>query len=269
MIHTRLIIDPPQSPVAAMAGDTYMLALSASTGDSIVRLYRWDKPTITLGFMQSPDILDRKILAKEGIEWIRRPTGGRAVLHHNDITYSVAFPRSELRLGTSLLETYKIVAMCLEAGLERAGVHASRHDSCIDPRLVRRESKLPCFLAPNRDEIMANGRKLFGSAQKRTRDAVLQHGSIPVSTDFRKLPRYSALSEEQRRIQSDLLAEKCACIEESRPGLDPERLIDFLAEGFAQCFPVPLVRSHWSDNELEAIKQLACSPEFVARYLTA
>ena len=92
------------------------------------------------------------------------------------------------------METYRIISRCLMGGLNDVGIQCVSCDSTNALRETKREMKLPCFLAPNRNEIMVDGKKLVGSAQKRTAEAILQHGSIPLTSAYRNLPDYLKLS---------------------------------------------------------------------------
>ena len=249
MHFARLVIDPPCSAERAMGVDAALLARAAETNSIVIRLYQWVRPTISLGCMQDAAILDMQAMAANGIGWIHRPTGGRAVLHHHDITYAVAFPAACTDLGTTLQETYLRIAGSLAAGLRLAGIVPSLHDAALNAQLVRREKKLPCFLAPSRSEIMTEGKKLFGSAQKRTRTAVLQHGSLPVTADFRALPRYCALSPQQRLLQQRELERTCSCARECVPDIDTPHLIECLARGFEHTFALTVQRSDWTPEE--------------------
>ncbi len=242
-----------------MAADLYLLKrCAAGCEDVTIRLYSWHCPTVSLGYMQSPDTeLDLTALNAAGGVWIRRITGGRAVLHDGDVTYSVTFPKTLRRMGGGIRETYGIISKCLAAGLGGASVKCEAHDSDGGLTGVGREVKLPCFLAPNRDEIMVGGRKLVGSAQKRTADAVLQHGSIPISADYRKLPLYLRIDDSEREKQAELLRLKSCCIDELIPGgASFEFMAERIAEGFASVLPFEFEFVPWSCEEEADIAEI-------------
>lgn len=230
----RVLFDTPRSGVENMEADRRLLDAAVRENDVLLRLYSWTPSCITLGWMQKPEeTLALDVMARDGVTWVHRPTGGRAVLHEQDLTYCVAFPAGFARMGSSIAQSYRVIADCLIDGFSRAGIVCSAHDSKLDSALVRREGKLPCFLAPNRDEIMSGGRKLVGSAQRRTAEGVVQHGSIPMTPAFRRLPEYLALSMEQRESYRRLLERKCTCAAELRPGLETTELARCIAEAFA------------------------------------
>jgi lipoate-protein ligase A len=264
----RIIVDRSRPPAFNMAADLYLLKKCALNPRTVfVRFYTWEPPTISIGWMQNAaTVLDMALLERDRVAWIRRPTGGRAVLHKGDVTYSVVFPKTVRTMGTTVHQTYSVIAGCLANGLTRAGITASLHDTKLDTATARREGKLPCFLAPNREEIMVRSRKLIGSAQKRTAEAVLQHGSIPVDGAFRSLARYGNVSEKQRRVHEELLGTRCTCVEEAAPRCSRERLIRHLADGFAEVLGLPGRDEPWSDAEVQEIARSSQDREFRRLY---
>ncbi len=259
----RIIDDVPHSAAFNMAADLNLLSLCENGPAVFVRIYAWEHPSITLGTMEKAGTtLDRAALLRHGVEWIRRPTGGRSVLHDTDITYSCIFSNGAAGMGTTLMETYKVISRCLMAGLRRAGIACFAHDSPPDARMSRSRAKLPCFLSPNRHEIMASGKKLVGSAQKRTARSVLQHGSIPLTPAFRNLPDFLQLDHGQREAQKRLLEEKCVCMHELVRDLDERKFRECLLSGFRDTLPFSTTRLVWTQDEIDAITAIAESPEF-------
>jgi len=257
-IPLRIIPDQPRPPAFNMAADLFMLRRCVEDQSVYLRLYTWEPPAVSLGCMQDPlATLDTDALQRDGIAWVRRPTGGRAVLHLEDLTYSVAFPHALSAMGSTIAESYAAISRCIACGLRLAGVTTESHDSGLDAAEVRRDVKLPCFLAPNRDETMVDGRKLVGSAQKRTAEAVLQHGSIPLTGAFARLPEYLRISEEQRARQRDLLRRKCAWVDLVRPGLGAAELGRCIADGFVETLHANAAASAWAPEEMSAIAEMS------------
>jgi lipoyl(octanoyl) transferase len=252
----RIIQDGTRPAAFNMAADRYLLAARAAERQTVyLRLYSWNPPAITLGRMQKPDaLLDRKAMEKKHIEWVVRPTGGRAVLHWNDLTYAFVFPASANGLGGTINESYAMISRCLLRGLESAGIPCGSYDSGTEYAATKREIKLPCFLSPNRSEIMAQGKKLVGSAQKRTPYGVLQHGSIPLDGSFRRLPEFLLLSQEERARQRLLLEKRCICVNEVNPAVDYEKLSACLIKGFAETLKSSVEEKPWGEKELEKIR---------------
>jgi lipoate-protein ligase A len=192
------------------------LAEACGRGDSppVVRLYGFAPATLSLGrFQRAAGLLDDARLASDGIGLVRRPTGGHAVLHDNELTYAVALSREdaeELAGSSRKRAVYEYIAVFLLDGLGRLGITATVCAAQAgDPR------NPDCFGAAGEYEIAGrSGRKLVGSAQMTTRSAVLQHGSIPLDNPGRRVFRYlrveppadfrdpSSLTEEAGRSMS-------------------------------------------------------------------
>ncbi|HEX7510108.1 MAG TPA: biotin/lipoate A/B protein ligase family protein [Chitinivibrionales bacterium] len=259
----RVIVDKANSPAMNMAADLWLLQSCLQGSEVVVRLYEWEPASITLGYMQhASETLDREALFQRSVAWIRRPTGGRAVLHHQDITYSCIFPETIVEMGKTVMETYDVIAKCLMAGLMRVGIECAAMDSFDQMRQTKRDIKLPCFLAPNRNEIMVNGRKLVGSAQKRSNHAVLQHGSIPLSDAYRRLPDFLQISDEQRLLQKQLLRAKSICLQEIDSALTMAQLYSALVFGFTAVLPFEARQRPWTAEELESIETMATDEHF-------
>jgi lipoyl(octanoyl) transferase len=157
-----------------MAVDEALADSARTTLRPVLRVYRWSPRCLSLGRNQPAEgHYDVDAILKAGADVVRRPTGGRAVLHDRELTYSVSVP--EGMLG-SPRETYRRIHSALVAGLLRLGVTAE-----VRPRSPGRASApslVPCFQEPAEGEIVAGGRKLVGSAQVRLRGSILQHGSL-------------------------------------------------------------------------------------------
>lgn len=256
MSKLRIIKDFYRSAAFNMAADTFLLE-KCSDDDTLitVRLYTWKSPSITIGYMQrAKEILDLAAIRRDGLEWVKRPTGGRAVLHHNDLTYSCTFSKNNVAMGRTISETYSIITACIISGLKNCGISCDAHDSYEEYRELKREIKLPCFLSPNRDEVMIENRKLVGSAQKRTLQGVLQHGSIPIDSSYRKLPDYLLIDGRNRMLQKRLLERKSVCIHEINPQIGEEVLTQCLVSGFSQGIEAEVVNAGWCAQELRDIE---------------
>ena len=174
----RLLVTPPASGAENMALDEALMDRARQTGEWVLRVYSWSAPTISLGRNQSARgryDLDRVRRLDLGV--VRRPTGGRAILHHREITYSVTAP---VRDAGDLRESYDRINRLLLSALHRVGVAASVANP---PTRSTTPGMAPCFDEPAFGELTLDGRKLAGSAQWRSEDALLQHGSILVADD--------------------------------------------------------------------------------------
>lgn len=179
----RLLLSPPMDGPGNMAFDHAMMHRARRSGETLLRVYAWSSRVLSLGRNQRGiGVYDDAQLARQAIGVVRRPTGGRALLHHREITYSVAMPVTP---DSSLPDVYRRINALLVATLTALGVPAS---IAVPSTRARAPGPLPCFAEPARGEIVADGRKLAGSAQWREDGAMLQHGSILVDDDQSLIP---------------------------------------------------------------------------------
>ena len=205
----RLLQDGAAHGAFNMGVDEALLA-SAIAGIATLRFYGWEGHWLSLGYAQRLDPRRIAGFAEAGVGIVRRVTGGRAVLHGNDLTYCLAAPQSALPAG--LRGSYQLVADALIAGLESLGVTAER---TLPPSATSGSSDFDCFAVPAEDEICVRGRKLAGSAQRRRRGGVLQHGSIRLAPDPPEVARVvgfapgvaTSLTELGMRVEREDLQE--------------------------------------------------------------
>lgn len=174
----RILISAPLDGASNMALDEALMLRAARMGEAVLRVYGWSRPTLSLGRNQTArDKYDIERARARGVDFVRRPTGGRAVLHHREVTYSVT---ALVSLFGSLRESYGAINRLLIHGLGLLGVDAGE----AEPHGVTpRPGVSPCFMVPAKGEIVAEGRKLVGSAQVREGGVLLQHGSVLVDDD--------------------------------------------------------------------------------------
>jgi lipoate-protein ligase A len=166
------------------------------------RAYTWTPPAISLGRSQRQGLrLDSKKCSRAGVDVVVRPSGGRAVLHGDDVTYSAVFPADGILGAGGIGATYKRLAGLLLRALRSLGIEADLARSRASDET---QAALPCFTAAARNEILVEGRKLIGSAQRRTRSAVLQHGAILVRGNQAALASLVADEEAARGLRRSL-----------------------------------------------------------------
>ena len=207
-----LIEDSPRSGAANMAIDEAIAeAAAAGAVPSTLRFYRWNPPTVTLGRHQKLADVDETQIAARGYDLVRRATGGRAILHIDELTYSVSGPIEEPRMAGGVMDAYLRFSNALLSGLSTLGLKAEKAGGRTR---AGRELSAACFETPSAYEITAGGRKLMGSAQSRRKGYVLQHGSLPLWGDVTRLVDVLALSctakdrlRQQLRRQAATLAE--------------------------------------------------------------
>ncbi|MBB4639357.1 lipoate--protein ligase family protein [Longimicrobium terrae] len=174
----RLLNTAPAPGAWNMAVDEALADAVRAGGPPTLRLYRWNPACLSLGRNQPGDGYDRDQIRRRGLDVVRRPTGGRAVLHARELTYSVAVRDNVLG---SPRHAYAAVNRALVAGLRALGVDA--HLQPAGGGRAPLPSLAPCFEQPVEGEVVAGGRKLVGSAQRRERGVILQHGSLILHDD--------------------------------------------------------------------------------------
>jgi lipoate-protein ligase A len=169
-----------------MARDTALQARAARTGETVFSIYSWSHRTLSFGRNQpAAGFYDVSRIRAAGIDVVRRPTGGRAIMHHREVTYSVTAPLED---AAPLRATYSRINRILQTGLSRLGVSV---EVARPSRRAPVPSVRPCFETPGEGELVAQGGKLVGSAQWRAEGALLQHGSILVDDDQSSLPAFA------------------------------------------------------------------------------
>lgn len=149
-------------------------------GEVILRFYGWETPALSIGYAQRTDAIDLAACRRSAVELVRRPTGGRAVLHQRDLTYSLILPLRPPWTKLSIAESYRRINVCLLRGLERLGLEV---EIGLHPRQVDGALSPFCFPAISRHEVLVSGKKVIGSAQRRFPTALLQQGSILLDFD--------------------------------------------------------------------------------------
>jgi lipoyl(octanoyl) transferase len=183
----------------------YDIALARSlvdgSGNPTIRVYGWRPSALSLGWNQSMDEIDLEKASAAGIDVVRRPTGGRAILHSEELTYCVVMLVKE----KNILAVYDDISRALVAGLQELGAPVVIEKSQPHfPSLYQTPSAVACFSSTGRYEIKCGGKKLVGSAQRRYasghgEEVVLQHGSILLGPDHRRMVEFLNLPSAEHR----------------------------------------------------------------------
>ncbi len=240
----RLLLDGVRPGARNMAVDE-ALAESVDRGRSgpVLRLYRWEPACLSLGFAQPAAVADASFCAAHGIDVVRRPTGGRAVLHHLELTYAVIAPLRMPRFTGDLQAAYQTICRALVAGLRTLGVPAELSGT-PEGGHIRPTQAVPCFVGPAAGEIVSSGRKLVGSAMRRAGTAILQHGSILEGWDGPLQAGCLGLADD-----SSLRSAVITLSEILGAAPDPRRLAEAVAHGFAEVFGAGFVASKLTADE--------------------
>ncbi len=192
----RLIITDPANGSWNMAVDEAIARMAADGHvPPTLRFYRWRPPTVSLGRHQPVEDIDEKALIARGWGLVRRPTGGRAILHTDELTYSIAGPADDPILQGAILDVYNRISQGLLLGLQRLGVAVEK----APPTARAGDVSAACFEVPSAYELSIRGRKIIGSAQRRASGYVLQHGSLPLHGDVTRLVEVMTFDREEER----------------------------------------------------------------------
>lgn len=167
-----------------MSVDEAILAAVAAGGSPpTVRLYAWDPPSVSLGYFQEPaeDVVDLAECGRRGVDVVRRTTGGGAILHQHEVTYSVCLPERLVPAG-DVGASYAWICGAICRGLAALGAGAQLRGGETDGAEGEVSTEI-CFARGSRFDVVTGGRKLVGSAQRRIKGAMLQHGSVLLSVD--------------------------------------------------------------------------------------
>jgi lipoate-protein ligase A len=263
----RLILSAPMAGPENMALDEALLE-SAEDGDGrpILRLYAWDPPCLSLGYAQPIAQVDRPALRRLGWHLVRRPTGGRAILHTDELTYAVIAPLSGPIFDGGVLPSYRRLSGALAQGLRGLGVLIE-----VQPGGQQPPSDDPvCFEALAPHEVTVAGKKLLGSAQLRRRRAALQHGALPLAGDLGRICQVLRYSNGGRRAARRSLLDRAVSVENAlgRP-VSWELAAQALAEGFRKALGARFIESQPTAEELRRADQLRAAryanPEWTER----
>lgn len=225
------------------------LAVSVRSGSSppVLRFYGWKTPSVTLGRFQRISDIDLVFCREQGIPVVRRPTGGRAILHDDELTYSFSARTEGNYFSGGLLRSYRNISEACCQALQRIGLQADAKKQ-RERGTVLAGSPL-CFQSCSYGEMQVNSRKIVGAAQKRWADGLLQQGSIPYAHN-------EDLMLKICKITRDDLHRCMAGIRETMPELDAAALKNALIAAFEDRFAVRLVSSSPSPAELDQAQKL-------------
>lgn len=257
----RLLVTAPMSGAWNMACDE-VLGERVLDGSSapVIRFFQWTPPTISFGYSQRvANEVDVARVHRAGIGIVRRITGGRAVLHADEITYSIICRDDDLIASGGITATYTRISEGLTVGIRALGVDAElAHASDPSVPLRDREATLPCFGSTTRAEIVVDGKKLVGSAQHRMRGLMIQHGSILVGPTHRDLVRFLNASDAARERYGRRLAESTTSVRESGGTVsDYSTIASILADGMRQQLELDLTSQPLSAEDNAKVEQLA------------
>ena len=223
----------------------------------VLRVYGWKPFAISLGYNQNENEIDIEKCKKDNIDIVRRPTGGRAVFHAEEVTYSFSIPRSLPIFKKDTLSIYNLISQGLVEGLKSIGI-AAELESKESKNFSKSESNIPCFSSSAKYEISYKGRKLVGSAQRRFENSILQHGSILVSVEHLKLGEYIIkLNEVEYESFTRQLYKKTISISQiMTTPLNYDKIIWGIKNGFQKKFNIHFLEGQLTPHEYSEVNKL-------------
>jgi lipoate-protein ligase A len=245
----RLIYDIPANGVWNMAVDeSLMESVGAGQSPPTLRFYSWNPPCLSLGYGQRYTDVDFTRVDQLGWDVVRRPTGGRAILHTDELTYSLSLPVDDDLAGGTIVESYQRISLAFLEGLNRLGATPR-----ADQRAEHIEVGAVCFETPSHYEITVDGRKLVGSSQTRRKNAILQHGSLPLWGDIARICNGLAFPDDAARLAAEAHVRQRALTLADTLGHEVTWLeaVNAITQGFANTFDVDFQNHEPTITDLE------------------
>ena len=238
-VSLKVIQDGAHPGAVNMLRDRQLLENHRPGDDPVLRIYRWQPAAITIGYNQNPDGFDLPAVEKAGFDLVKRPTGGRAILHADELTYCIVGTSPGPLFGDTLHQCYMKINEALLDFLKSLGIAAE-----ISAGESREETRgALCFKSAGQHEIRVGSKKLVGSAQRRTTGVFLQHGSILAGPGHLKLPTFVLPKPGVPPVPSTALAQATTDLSQilNRPQSpqDLDSLAHQLANSFAQTLNLP------------------------------
>lgn len=252
-----------QSPSFNMALDEALLDWhSEGKIPPIIRFYGWNPPTLSIGYFQKVEKeINMEAVKRHGLGFVRRPTGGRGVLHEEELTYSVIVSEDYPDMPKTVTESYRVISEGILKGFHRLGMEA--YFAVPQTPAEREQLKNPrsavCFDAPSWYELVVEGRKVAGSAQTRQKGVILQHGSILLDLDEDKL--FSLFNYPNERVKERMqkaFRNKAVAINDiSKEKITLEEAKNAFKDGFEEGLNVQLTPFTLSEEQLNYVHELA------------
>ena len=268
----RIIITAPTHGTWNVAADESILEhVGREEAPPTLRLYAWAPACLSLGHAQPFADIDVSRLEQRGWEMVRRPTGGRAILHTDELTYSVIAPTNERHVAGSVLESYNRLACALLRAVRSLGLDAQSNPLRAELSSQHGSANPVCFEVPSAYEITVGGKKLIGSAQARRKEGVLQHGSLPLVGDLARITEALVFQDESARLAAaQRLLERATTVEAA---LGERISWDEAAQAFSRAFEseldLRLDKGELSESELrrtgELVEEKYAHPDWMRR----
>lgn len=252
----------PCTPSFNMAMDEALLDWhSEGLIPPVIRFYEWNPATLSIGYFQSVEKeIDMEAVKNLGLGFVRRPTGGRGVLHEHELTYSVIVTESYPSMPATVTEAYRVISEGLLLGFQNLGLDAyfSVPNTEEQKELLKKPKSAVCFDTPSWYELVVEGKKVAGSAQTRQKGVILQHGAILLDLDEDKLIQtFKFSSEEVRERVKRSLSQKAVAINKIiSKSISIDECKTAFKKGFSDALEIELVEYKLTKQQLDYIKDL-------------
>jgi len=249
----RFILTPPAPGDWNMAVDA-AIARGGFCEIPTLRMFSWQPFCISLGYHQEAADINLAACRSAGIDVARRPTGGGAIFHADEVTYSASIPAGHAWHKLLPLDLYRRVSEAIAAGLQHLGpaVHFASGESYPIRKRDGQPLRRACFASAARNELLCNGKKLVGSAQRRFREGALQHGSILLGPQHHRLTDFLAGDLSTRTGERLLLMNHTIALDEAcGRRVRAAEVITALREGFSETCVIQFEESHLLAEEAE------------------
>ena len=243
-----------------MAIDEALVRSVASGAQPVIRVYAWQPPALSFGYAQhiSREVDIQKVQA-QNIDIVRRATGGRAVLHWNELTYSVVCSTDDPTMGGSINDAYRKISEGLMASVRYLGADVSfesRRQTQPSPR--GEELTAPCFTSTTQYEVTLMGRKLIGSAQQRIGNTILQHGSLLLGPQHKRILNLLPYDKPglRKRFARELDHHTISLSEALQESIHFNQTAAAIRRGFRDTFNIRLVDTNLTETEHAETKRL-------------
>ena len=251
------------SPSFNMALDEALLEWnSQGKFPPVIRFYGWNPATLSIGYFQKVEKeINIEAVKNQGIGFVRRPTGGRGVLHEHELTYSVIVPESHPMMPKTVAEAYRVISEGILKGFHELGLEAyfAVPQTTEERELLKSPHSAVCFDTPSWYELVVEGRKVAGSAQTRQQGVVLQHGSILLDIDEDKLFSLFKYSNERvlERMKKAFRDKAVAINDLTSTRVTIDQAKEAFRKGFEEGLKIKLEPYELSQTELDYVNQIA------------
>lgn len=235
-----------------MAADEYLMGFVRRTSIPVLRFYQWEPSAITIGYAQNiNEFLDIDFIASQGMDWVRRITGGEAVLHKGDLTYSSSVPENIIP-RRSPRNFYLLLSYAISGAIRKLGVLTDN----LELLPSGRTKNFNCFVSKSNYEVSFEGKKIVGSAQRRSNGILLQHGAIMLDVDYKCLDRVFMRNDYIVKGENELKKRLCGVNEIAKKKVEPEEIKTLILKTIEE-FGISYEEKAFSANELSEIDEIA------------